>query len=346
MVDFKRLIVKKQDIDITNLSTLFESLDRKASHIDLRPTQIEAIRLLSDRRSERDLILKISTGTGKTAVGLLYLQSFMIESQKPVVYLCPTRQLCEQVREESEKLGIKSTTYEAGNPFPDVDGISAKAIIVCTYDKLFNAKTTFDRSDVMLRPYAIVLDDAHAGVEEIRDCFTLNASGNDLQKELMKLLDSPCSSFRSTLWMDITSGDPNQFMEIPCWIWKPLIHEVEKSVNAYSGDEKLQFVVPHILDILRWCRCVVSGTGIEIIPDILPVHKIDAYNKTSHRLFMSATLADDSVLVRELGCDIAASNNPIIPKNDRGLGERMVLAPSLIDNRLNREWVMFVCEKL
>jgi replicative superfamily II helicase len=63
-----------------------------------------------------------------------------------------------------------------GQVHPDVDGIRGKAVIVCTYDKLFNAKTTFDRSDVMLRPTAIVLDDAHAAVEEIRESFTLRIS--------------------------------------------------------------------------------------------------------------------------------------------------------------------------
>ena len=87
MVDFKKHIRKKQDINITNLLMLFESLDRQASHIDLRPAQDDALRLLSERRTERDLILKISTGTGKTAAGLLYLLSFMTELKRPVVYL-------------------------------------------------------------------------------------------------------------------------------------------------------------------------------------------------------------------------------------------------------------------
>lgn len=346
MVDFKKHIRKKQDINITNLLTLFESLDRQTSHIDLRPAQEDALRLLSERRTERDLIVKISTGTGKTAAGLLYLLSFMTELKRPVVYLCPTKQLCQQVYTESEKLGAKSVIYPGGETFPHVDGTSGKAIIICTYDKLFNAKTTFDRIDVMLRPCAIVLDDAHAGIEEIRDCFTLNISESEVKKKLLTILNEPCSQSRPAVWTDIMNEDPNRFMEIPCWIWKPLLPEIEKAINAYSDDAELQFVAPHVRDILRWCRCVVSGGGVEIIPDILPVHKSEAFCQAPHRLFMSATLADDSILVRELGCDISAAEKPVIPNNDRGLGERMVLAPSLIDSSLNRQWVMSICAKL
>jgi hypothetical protein len=346
MVDFKKHIRKRQDINITNLLTLFESLDRQTSHIDLRPAQGDALKVLTKRRKERDLIVKISTGTGKTAAGLLYLLSFMTELKRPVVYLCPTRQLCQQVYTESEKLGVKSVIYPGGETFPDVDGTSGKAVIICTYDKLFNAKTTFDRMDVMLRPCAIVLDDAHAGIEEIRDCFTLHISESELKNKLLTMLNEPCSQSRPSVWTDIMNEDPNRFMEIPCWIWKPLLPEIEKAINECSDDAELQFVAPHVRDILRWCRCVVSGLGIEIIPDILPVHKSEAFCQAPHRLFMSATLADDSILVRELGCDISAAQQPVIPRNDKGLGERMVLAPSLIDNSLNRQWVMSICTKL
>lgn len=97
MVDFKKLVSKKHNIDTTNLIALFESLDRQTSHIELRSVQQEALELLTTRRIERDLILKISTGAGKTTIGLLYLWSFMEEKKQPVVYLCPTKQLCKQV---------------------------------------------------------------------------------------------------------------------------------------------------------------------------------------------------------------------------------------------------------
>ncbi|MBU2457703.1 MAG: DEAD/DEAH box helicase family protein, partial [Planctomycetes bacterium] len=347
MVDFRKHVSRKRDIDFANLASLFDSLDRQTSHIELRAVQKHALQILSEQRLKQDVILKMSTGAGKTAVGLLYLWSFMEEKHQPAVYLCPTKQLCKQVGVEAERLGLKSVIYPPRQTHPNVDGISGKAIIICTYDKLFNAKTTFDRSDVMLRPYAIVLDDAHAGVEEIRDCFTLHISNDSERKQLVKILDGPCAEYNSAVWNDIKNEDPNQLMEIPYWIWKPLLPQIEKIItNRVNDDDNLQFVIPHIQDILRRCRCVVSGAAVEIVPDILPVHKSPAYDKAAHRLFMSATLADDSVLVRELGCDISAAEKPVKPTNDRGMGERMVLAPSLVDDKLDRKWIMSLCSKL
>ena len=66
MVDFKKLVRRKPHLDVKNLLALFESLDRQTSHIELRPVQREALEMLSGRREENDLILKISTGAGKT----------------------------------------------------------------------------------------------------------------------------------------------------------------------------------------------------------------------------------------------------------------------------------------
>ena len=84
-----------------NLVDLFNSLDRRASYNELRSTQKEILGLLSHRRTEKDLVLKASTGLGKTAVGLLYLYAHMHKKKEPVVYFCPTVQLVKQVLEEA-----------------------------------------------------------------------------------------------------------------------------------------------------------------------------------------------------------------------------------------------------
>jgi len=346
MVDFKKLIKETRNTDLGDLIAVFDSLDRRTSHTDLRPAQEEALQLLSARREDRDIVLKISTGAGKTAAGLLWLFSFMEEYKEPALYLCPTRQLCRQVSDESEKLGIESTLYLGGDTYPDVQGIRAKAVIICTYDKLFNAQSTFDRTDVMLRPRAIVCDDAHAGVEEVRDSFTVRISGDELHKELLKLLDTVCRGHNAPLWQDILNEDPEAILDVPCWVWQPLQAQAGALLADFSKVGSYRFVMSHILDVLRWCRCVVSGKGIEIVPDILPVHKNEAFNDASHRLFMSATLADDSVLVRELDCDVDAARNPLMPAQDKGLGERMVLAPSLVAKEFDRAWVMKTCSWL
>lgn len=342
MIDFKKYGGKKRVVDVADPLRLFESLDVKTSHTTLRPAQVEAIQTLAARRSERDHVLKMNTGAGKTTVALLYLRSHAAEKHKPVIYFCPTLQLVEQVLEEADQLGIAAVHYPAGEPHPDPKGMSGEAVIVCAYEKLFNARTTFDRVDVSLSPCAIVLDDAHAGVERIRDAFTIRLEGAGLRETIVGLLAPSLKAYMPGLWNDIERGDPAAVTEVPYWIWRSIVADVRVALSV-EADGQLKFVWGYLRDQLEWCRCVVSGKLVEILPDPPPVERVRAFHEASHRLFTSATLADDSTLVRELACWPTAALSPIVPASDQGVGERMVLAPSLISKDLNRPWVMAWC---
>ena len=345
MVDFGKLVAKKQSLDARDLMKLFHSLDRQASHTTLRPVQEELIKTIQARRAERDLVLKMSTGAGKTAVALLYLRSYMVEMKRPGAYLCPTTQLVNQVIEEGLRLGIKACHYAAGEQYPGAAVMSGQEVVVCTYNKLFNAKTTFDREDVLLRPSAMVLDDAHAGIEQIRDAYTLHVDG-ELHLSLLKVISAGCQAYMPAKWANIVEGQPEEFLEVPYWIWKAVLDEVIRVLSPHMDEEPFCFIWPNLHDQLRWCRCIVSGAGTEIVPSIMPLSSNRAYWQAGHRLFMSGTLADDSVLVRELGCEPKAAKRPIASTNDKGIGERMVLVPNLVHKDLNRTWVMQVSKRL
>jgi len=49
-------------------------------------------------------------------------------------------------------------------------------VLICTYDKLFNARNIFTRHDI--QPSTIVLDDVHAGIDRIRQKFTVQVPGS------------------------------------------------------------------------------------------------------------------------------------------------------------------------
>ena len=68
------------------------------------------------RRTQRDVVLKLHTGGGKTLVGLLMAQSSANETNEPVLYLAPTRQLVNQTLEKPQALGIPAVPYETGKP--------------------------------------------------------------------------------------------------------------------------------------------------------------------------------------------------------------------------------------
>src|SRR5713226_5034981 len=165
MVDFGSLVGANRDVATYDLEKLYTSLDVKGTHTEPRPAQREAMKELTARSAEGDIVLKLSTGSGKTTVGLLYLYAHMKLKRAAAVYLCPTVQLVDQVLEEAGRIGVAAQAYRGGETYPDPACMRGDAILVCTYDKLFNAKSTFMRNDVNLMPCAIVLDDAHAGAE-------------------------------------------------------------------------------------------------------------------------------------------------------------------------------------
>ena len=68
MLDFSKFTTSATHADTFDLPEIFERLDRKSSHTEPRAAQREAMELLTARHEERDLVLKISTGAGKTAV--------------------------------------------------------------------------------------------------------------------------------------------------------------------------------------------------------------------------------------------------------------------------------------
>lgn len=345
MVDFGSLVGTGKKVATYDLEALYASLDVKSTHTELRPAQREAMKALTAKSAEKDVVLKISTGAGKTAVGLLYLYGHMELSHAPVVYLCPTLQLVEQVLDEAGRLGIPACPYPGGETYPDPACARGDAILVCTYEKLFNARSTFTRSDVNLVPCAIVLDDAHAGAENVRKQFTLQVR-DEAFGALTALLATPCKPYNPTTWADLENNDPLALLEVPHWLWTDVSKDVREVLHAFADTVEFKFVWPYLESILPLCRCVVSGTHAEIAPEVLPTHFVRPFAQAAHRLFMSATLADDSLLTRELGAAAKAAANPVLPPSDRGLGERMILAPSLVDPDLKRTFITDLCADL
>ena len=64
----------------------------------LRDSQGSVLDAWFKRRTERDLVIKINTGGGKTVAGLLVLQSCLNEHQGPALYVAPDNYLVDQVR--------------------------------------------------------------------------------------------------------------------------------------------------------------------------------------------------------------------------------------------------------
>lgn len=99
----KATISQKQTVP----SKIYESLDRKSEAGPLRPTQDRILtEWYSNRRQDRDIIIKLPTGSGKTLIGLLIGLSYLNSNSGPVVYVCPNIYLMQQACADAEKFGI------------------------------------------------------------------------------------------------------------------------------------------------------------------------------------------------------------------------------------------------
>lgn len=109
-----------------------------------RDVQTEVWKQWFDKRNEKNTIIKMNTGSGKTVVGLTILQSCLNEGKGPAVYIVPDNFLIKQVCGEAIKLGIRVAYDNEGvKGEEDYYFKHNKAILVTNIHKLINGKSVF-----------------------------------------------------------------------------------------------------------------------------------------------------------------------------------------------------------
>jgi replicative superfamily II helicase len=142
MVDFKKLREGKGKPRPIIPRDIFNALPKPPGINDLYASQAEVLDIWFGRRSDRDVVIKLHTGGGKTLVALLMAQSVMNEHVEPVLYLAPTNQLVGQVLAMSRDYGIPALPYAKGQPLPG-EFYDGKSVLVGAYETLFNGRSRF-----------------------------------------------------------------------------------------------------------------------------------------------------------------------------------------------------------
>ena len=183
------------------LAELFGQLDRKATHTGLRAAQSAAAKSLDEQMDFRDVVVKLSTGSGKTVLGLLFAERMRRKYKgEPVVYLCPTLQLVDQVVAAGQVIGVPVSTFpKQGMPY---DAMSGGAVLACTYNKLFTVRTAFDTHTI--RPSTFVLDDCHAGIERVKQCYTVTVP-QECYAKVRAILKPLCESSDPATWRPLSA---------------------------------------------------------------------------------------------------------------------------------------------
>lgn len=311
---------------------------------DLRTRSVEGLlshqtdmlrRYMEEAFDKKDVAFELPTGSGKTLVGLLIGEFRRRTKGERVVYLCPTRQLVNQVVEQSRsKYGIKTLAFTGSkkdySPEYKMEYNNSETIAVTTYSSLFNTNPFFSN------PNLIILDDAHSSENYIASFWSLSIS-----REKYKPLYDNVVEFLKPLISDahyqrLVSDSP-AFQEDFQWVDKvptPLLinrlSELTSLLDVNTGETDLKYSWMVIRDHLHACHVYLSWHSILIRPVIPPSLTHPPFANATQRIYMSATLGAGGDLERITG--ISSIYRLPIPTgwDKQGVGRRFFIFPEAV----------------
>ncbi|WP_052750583.1 DEAD/DEAH box helicase family protein [Acinetobacter sp. AG1] len=334
MFDFSALEGALLQDEITDPIEIFREMPKPSGFNDLYSSQADVLKDWYNKRTNKDNILKLHTGGGKTLVGLLIAKSILNETKKPVVYLCINNQLVEQTLEKARLMNFPVCEYIKGEQL-HTDFFNAQSILVCNYNCLFNGRSKFGVKGSS-REYTelggVILDDAHSAFSILRDVYTLNIDSDrnkDLYARFIEMFTSAFDGIDKSLSLHeiVNEQDTTNVLEVPYWSWldKCNLLAVDLSLNFSN-----EFVWPLIKDNLKYCHVLISHKSITITPILPIIESFPSFSECPRRVFMSATIADDSELIRSFGVSKQSLETVIKNRSLAGIGERMIFMPNEI----------------
>jgi hypothetical protein len=311
-IDFGKLGTGNPADEVLEPRKIFTSLANKDRRYTYpRDVQTQVMEKWFARRDDRDVVIKMNTGSGKTVVGLLLLKSCMNEKKGPAVYVTPDKYLTQQVLAEAAALTIPAVEDERDPRF-----VSSKAILVINIDKLVNGKSTFGVSGegIKIPIGSIVIDDAHSCIARTREKFSLRlTSDHPAYEPLLALFRDELERQSQHGILDVEQQDQNTVLAVPFWAWKDKQKDVVSILHTHRSDDSCKFVWPLLVDVLPLCQCAFGGGQLEIAPRCSPTDVINSFHSAKRRIYMTATLADDSILVTDFDASPELVKSVIAP---------------------------------
>lgn len=326
----------------TDPRKIFTTLKRDARFKRPLDEQADVLDEWYSRRTAKDLTIKMNTGGGKTVVGLLCLQSSLNENVRPAVYITPDNFLVSQVLEEAQQLGIAATDDEK-----DAEFLAGRAILVVNVHKLFNARSVFGVGENKIPLGCVVIDDAHACLSAVQEQFSIRASsGSEVYDRLLELFEEDLKAQSPTGLLDIQAKETSIVMMVPYWAWQAKQDKVIKLLHTERRSTELEWSWPLLSDCIPLCTCLFGGGTLEIAPHFIPIERIPSFSAAQRRIYMTATLADDTILVSHFRATPAEVVKPIRPKGGGDIGDRMILAPQEINPDFSPEEIRGLVARL
>ncbi len=326
-INFNQIKLPKIHKQTVEPIELFHSLKRTEIN-DLWLAQGQALQEWHEHRTQRDVAIMLNTGAGKTLVGLLVAQSLVNENQGHVLYTCSSIQLVEQTSALAQNYGLDVTTYFRGNFSNDLYH-QYLAPCVTTYQALFNGRSRFFDDGVG----GVIFDDAHTAEHLIRDHFTLKIQ-REAYPELFNQLTALFQGYHDRIDKGVGYRETfNLKSPLVSWFIPPFaLYEQLGELTRLLMDAELtehqetMFAWAYLRDHLSLCTLFISGREIAFTPYIVPVNTLPYFGQGVRRIYLSATLAANDVLLRTFG---RVPDRIIKPVTTAGESERLIIVPRL-----------------
>lgn len=341
MIDFSSAVFKKEKKEYIEPCELYESLDRNSEAGPLRPSQTNVLlKWHKEHRNDKDIIIKLSTGSGKTLVGLLTSLSYMNEDKLPSLYVCPNIYLFQQTCEEARKFGIPFCILDDSNNIPD-EFDKAEKILITYVQKVFNGKTIFGLDNRSVKIGTFVLDDSHACIDSIASSCTITIERKRISKAydaIIKIFEPDLAHQGRGTLQEIKNKTNDTMLMVPYWAWSRRIENVTNILSKVAKEnDNVMFPWQILKDCLVKCDAYISSDKIEITPECIPIKRFGSFYNAKHRIMMSATTQNDSFFIKNFGLSVESVRNPIVDDQYNWSGEKMILIPSLMNSELNND---------
>lgn len=277
-----------------------------------------------------DIALELPTGSGKTLVGLLIAEYRRRKNKEKVLYVCPTKQLVNQITYEANNIyDIPTVSFTGSSSTYSPEDISSfndtSKIGVTNYSSVFNSNPYFKDVDI------IIFDDAHSAENYVSSNWTVSIKKNDhgnLFSQLAELLKDHISD--SSYYL-LTATEDNSLLNFDVdLVPRSIIHRLEKDIvdlvdSFINSDSNFRFSWGNIKLNLSGCSMYLSNNLIEIKPIISPTRENEIFRDATQRIYMSATLGKSNSLHQTF----AKKNIKQINSSDNvpSIGRRLFIFP-------------------
>ncbi|WP_419850824.1 DEAD/DEAH box helicase [Candidatus Poriferisocius sp.] len=345
-IDFTRLQASHEHT-VINPRDIFTSLNSRSVEFEyLRDVQGQVLDSWYERRQERDIVIKMNTGTGKTVVGLLALQSSMNEGFGPSLYAAPDNFLADQAAQQATQLGIPWTDDPKSTQY-----LSSQAIGIVNIYRIVNGRSIFGGpGSTRTEPVpigSVVIDDAHACVNTVEQQTTvIIPNDHEAYTEILEIFRTEISKQHAALLADLEDQTVGVTIRVPIASWADHHARVMAVLQSHKDDDELRFTWPFVKDILPACQAIYSCDSLEIRPFCPPTNKVIKLEDANRHIFLTATLADESVLVTHFGVLEQAVLDPITPNSAADIGDRFILSPLEVNPQIDESEIQDLVRSL